>query len=96
MERITGSGSRKITIPLMKPIFLFAFVTDVISSFKIYTEPNVMMVETGTIPVDAQPVMNIITNQYQRRKFRYGLGGRLDSVSDYPGRFSGTAVFDEE
>ena len=63
-QRIT-----KITIPLMKPIFLFAFVTDVISSFKIYTEPNVMMVETGTIPVDAQPVMNIITNHIKGGNF---------------------------
>ena len=63
-QRIT-----KITIPLMKPIFLFAFVTDVISSFKIYTEPNVMMVETGTIPVDAQPVMNIITNNIKGGNF---------------------------
>ena len=53
----------------MKPIFLFAFVTDVISSFKIYTEPNVMMVETGTIPVDAQPVMNIITNHIKGGNF---------------------------
>ena len=59
----------KITIPLMKPIFLFAFVTDVISSFKIYTEPNVMMVETGTIPVDAQPVMNIITSNIKGGNF---------------------------
>jgi len=32
----------RITIPLMKPIFLFAFLTDTISSFKIYTEPSIM------------------------------------------------------
>ena len=59
----------RITIPLMKPIFLFAFITDAISSFKIYTEPNVMMSETGTMPIDAQPVMNIITNNIRGGNF---------------------------
>ena len=63
-QRIT-----KITIPLMKPIFLFAFITDAISSFKIFTEPNIMTSNSGVAPVDAQPIMNIITNHIKGGNF---------------------------
>ena len=58
-----------ITIPLMKSIFLFDFITDAISSFKIYTEPNIVTAGSGAAPVDAQPVMNIITNNIKGGNF---------------------------
>lgn len=59
----------KITMPLMKPIFLFAFVMDAISSFKIYTEPNILIAGTGTLPTDAAPVMSIIANNIRSGNF---------------------------
>ena len=60
---------KKITMPLMKPIFLFAFVMDAISSFKIYTEPNILIAGTGTLPTDAAPVMSIIANNIRSGNF---------------------------
>lgn len=59
----------KITIPLMKPIFLFAFIMDAISSFKIYTEVNVMLAGVGNAPTDAAPIMNMVTNNMTNGKF---------------------------
>lgn len=59
----------RITMPLMKPIFLFAFVMDAISSFKIYTEPNILIAGTGTLPTDAAPIMNIIANNIKSGNF---------------------------
>lgn len=48
--KIDGASSfqilMRVIIPLMRPIFLFAFVMDSITSFKIYTEPTVLL-ETG-------------------------------------------------
>jgi len=51
----------RVTIPLMSPIFLFAFIMDAISSFKIYTEVNVLIAGISNAPTDAAPIMNIIT-----------------------------------
>ncbi len=59
----------RITMPLMKPIFLFAFVMDAISSFKIYTEPNILIAGTGTLTTDAAPIMNIIANNIRSGSF---------------------------
>lgn len=51
----------RVTIPLMSPIFLFAFIMDAISSFKVYTEVNVLIAGISNAPTDAAPIMNIIT-----------------------------------
>jgi len=51
----------RITMPLMKPTFLFAFVTDAISSLKRYTEVNVLVNGSGNASTDVAPIMNIIT-----------------------------------
>lgn len=59
----------RITIPLMKPIFLFAFVMDAISSFKMYTEQTVLIGGQGTLTTDAATIMNIITNNVQGGNF---------------------------
>lgn len=73
--RIDGAGYwqtvTKITIPVMRPIFFFAFVTDAISSFKIYTEPNILLTSKGrgsSVP-EAQPFMNLITNNIRGGNF---------------------------
>lgn len=58
-----------ITIPLMKPIFLFAFLINTIGSLKIFSEPN-LLVATGTsAPPDAAPIMNILTRNIQGGNF---------------------------
>lgn len=55
----------RITLPLMKSIFLFAFVMDAISSFKLYTEVNVMIAGTANAPTDAATIMNMITQNME-------------------------------
>ena len=59
----------RITLPLMKPIFLFAFVMDAISSFKLYTEVNVMIAGTANAPTDAATIMNMITQNMESGNF---------------------------
>lgn len=59
----------RITLPLMKPIFLFAFVMDAISSFKLYTEVNVMIAGTANAPTDAATIMNMITQNLENGSF---------------------------
>lgn len=59
----------KITIPLMKPFFLFAFMMDAISSFKIYTEPNLLVASEAKTPVDVAPMMNMVTNNIRSGSF---------------------------
>ncbi len=50
-----------ITIPLMRNIFLFAFVIDAIGSFQLFTEPNVMMARnSGLAPVEVAPLVNLL------------------------------------
>lgn len=52
----------KITLPLMRPTILFALINDAISSFKLYTEVNVLVNGGGQAPTDVAPIMNIITS----------------------------------
>ncbi len=55
---IDGAGSLQriflIIIPMMKPIFLFAFIIDAIGSLKVYTEPYVLFGASGETPVSEQ------------------------------------------
>ncbi|MFD1675734.1 carbohydrate ABC transporter permease [Alicyclobacillus fodiniaquatilis] len=50
----------RITIPLMRPIFSFAFVMDGISSIQSYTGPNVLLAGSGQAPADAMPLLNLV------------------------------------
>ncbi len=59
----------RITIPLMRSIFLFAFIMDAISSFKIYTEVNVLIAGVSNAPTDAAPIMNIVTSNMTNGSF---------------------------
>lgn len=59
----------KITVPLMKPFFLFAFIMDAISSFKIYTEPNLLVASEAKTSVDVAPMMNMVTNNIRGGNF---------------------------
>lgn len=59
----------RITLPLMKPFFLFAFLIDSINSLKIYTEPNLMLGNAGNVPMDGMPIINLITNNINAGNF---------------------------
>ncbi len=63
--RIDGATTwqrlRFVTLPLMRPIFLFAFVIDAIGSFQLFTEPNVLMGRAGALaPPDSAPMLNVL------------------------------------
>lgn len=51
-----------IILPMMRPIFLFAFVMDAIGSFKLFTEPNILLSSsTGLVTKpDVIPMMNVL------------------------------------
>lgn len=49
-----------IVLPIMKPIFLFAFIMDTITSMRLFTEPNVLM-PALTLPPQVQPMVNVLT-----------------------------------
>jgi ABC-type sugar transport system permease subunit len=51
-----------ITIPVMKPIFLFALVMDLITSLKVFVEPSLLLAATAgsTVPPQAETMMNIL------------------------------------
>ncbi len=54
-----------IAIPIMRPIFMFAFVMDAIGSLKIYNEPNLIMNNIGNTPTQASPYMNSVVDNLQ-------------------------------
>jgi ABC-type sugar transport system permease subunit len=66
-----------ITIPLMRPIFLFAFVIVAINSFQLFTEPNVLLARGGALaPTDVAPLLNLMLTN-----LRGGLFGQASAVS---------------
>jgi ABC-type sugar transport system permease subunit len=58
-----------ITIPLMKPIFMLAFITNAIGSLKIYIEPNLLLAGNYDPPMQAAPYINIILNSMNGGQF---------------------------
>lgn len=64
LQRVTH-----ITIPLMRSIFVFAFIMDAISSFKIYTEVNVLIAGIKDAPTYAAPIMNLVTTNMKNGNF---------------------------
>ena len=52
-----------ITIPIMKPIFMFAFVMGTISCFKFYTESTLLITggQSSNIPTASMTIMNLLT-----------------------------------
>lgn len=70
---IDGSGTlttiRKITIPMMKPTFMLAFITNAIGSLKIYTEPNLLLAQNYDPPMQVAPYINLIINSMSGGQF---------------------------
>lgn len=70
---IDGAGSIQgtfyIIIPLMKPIFMLAFITNAIGSLKIFTEPNLVLGVNFDPPMKAAPYINLILNSMNGSQF---------------------------
>jgi ABC-type sugar transport system permease subunit len=65
----TRQKMQYITIPLMRPFFLFAFIMDTISSLKIFVEPNILWPAQANPPTDIAPMMNMITQNIRGGNF---------------------------
>ncbi|MDF2513449.1 MAG: ABC-type transporter, integral rane subunit [Herbinix sp.] len=58
-----------IIMPLMKPTFMMAFITNAIGSLKIYTEPNLMLAQSFDPPMQVAPYTNLIVNSMSSGQF---------------------------
>lgn len=58
-----------ITTPLMRNTFLFAFVIDTISSFRLFTEPNVLVSAAADAPPPMAPILNLLVSYLQSAQF---------------------------
>lgn len=73
--RIDGASALQkilyVTIPMMKPIFLFAFIIDAIGSFKLFTEPNVLIFSNGGVITEPEaiPIMNVLVQNINGASF---------------------------
>jgi ABC-type sugar transport system permease subunit len=74
-SRIDGTNSVqhvfRIVLPIMRPIFLFAFIMNAIGSIKIFSEPNVLLsTNTGRInQPNAMSIMNVLLMNLQGANF---------------------------
>jgi ABC-type sugar transport system permease subunit len=60
----------RITIPLLRPVIIFAVTLSVIGTFQMYTEP-VILTGGGPIRGTETPVMEIFSNTFSALKFGY-------------------------
>jgi lactose/L-arabinose transport system permease protein len=60
----------RITIPLLRPVIIFAVTLSIIGTFQMFTEPYIL---TGGGPVRATdtPMMEIFSNTFTALKFGY-------------------------
>jgi ABC-type sugar transport system permease subunit len=60
----------RITIPLMRNSFLFAFVVDAIVSLRLFAEPNVLAGKPGTLASTwMAPVVNLLVESIRSARF---------------------------
>ena len=60
----------RITLPLMRPTFIFAFLVDAIVTLRLFAEPNVMAGRPGALAPDfAAPVLNLIVQNIRGGQF---------------------------
>ncbi|MFA9379748.1 MAG: carbohydrate ABC transporter permease [Acetanaerobacterium sp.] len=69
-----------ITIPLLRPIFTFVFITSVINGFKLFDEPQLLFSSTSQ-PIGGpdRAVMTVMMRFYESafRSFEFGYGSAL-------------------
>lgn len=56
-------------IPMMKPTFLVAFITNAIGSFKIYAEPNLLLSQNYDPSMKVAPYINLVINSMSGGQF---------------------------
>lgn len=70
----------KITIPLLKPIFIFVIITSVINGFKLFDEPQLLF-NSVSQPIGGpdRAVMTVVMRFYEAsfRNFEFGYGSAL-------------------
>ncbi len=72
----TWQRLRFVTAPLMRNTFLFAFVIDAIGSFRLFTEPNVLVSRGGSLcPPEMAPLLNLLIEGLRNGQF-----GRASAV----------------
>ena len=54
---------------MMKPTFMVAFITNAIGSFKIYTEPNLLLAQNYDPSMKVAPYINLIINSMSGGQF---------------------------
>ncbi len=57
-----------ITIPIMKPIFLFAFIMDTLTSLKLFAEPRLLLA-SSSIPPEVNTIVGILVDNLQSGMF---------------------------
>jgi ABC-type sugar transport system permease subunit len=65
----------RITIPLMRPVFLLAFVIYTIATLRLFTEPAILLTGTGSLASEspeAAPIMNLLLNNVRNGAFGAG------------------------
>lgn len=72
--KVDGASSwqrlTRITIPLMKNSFVFAFIVDAIVTLRLFAEPNVLGGRAGTLaPVGMAPVLNLLVENIRTARF---------------------------
>jgi ABC-type sugar transport system permease subunit len=60
---------RLVVIPLMRNIFLFAFSIDAVASMRLYTQPNVLISQSGVANPDVAPLLNLVVTNLQGGSF---------------------------
>jgi len=61
---------RYVTLPLMRNTFIFAFVIDAISSFRIFNQPNVLVARGGNLAnPEMAPVLNMLVTDLRAARF---------------------------
>ena len=72
--RVDGAGRvqvfRHITVPLLRPVIVFALTLSVIGTFQMYTEP-LILTQGGPFRSTRTPVMEIFSTTFENVKFGY-------------------------
>jgi lactose/L-arabinose transport system permease protein len=72
--RVDGAGRtqvfRHITVPLLRPVIVFALTLSVIGTFQMYTEP-LILTQGGPFRSTRTPVMEIFSTTFENAKFGY-------------------------
>jgi len=76
-------GFKKITLPMLKPIFVFVVTTSIINAWKLFDEPQLLFSGEGQpIGGPERSVLTIIMRYYESafRQFQFGYGSAIAYV----------------